>query len=229
MGFLSREFNVPTYAEEEKEPQRVIIISCEGRNTEPEYFEAIKDILSENISALLEVKVVPKFDNKSNPQDIVRNLESFIDAEYDYQSDHDEMWVVWDREKVESRKQKILEILPECNKKNYRIALTNPAFEFWLLLHIVDISTYEQDVLYENDWCSASKNRRFIDKELSSNLVGGYNKKKDKFNRKIVTKENILRAITQEKLFENNLEEIIDSLGSNVGCLIEKILNLDVQ
>jgi len=39
MAFKDRGFHKPIYIEEELELKRVIIISCEGRNTEPEYFE----------------------------------------------------------------------------------------------------------------------------------------------------------------------------------------------
>ncbi len=170
MGFKDRGFDNPIYIEEEIEPEKIIIISCEGRNTEPEYFETIKEKLSDLISVLVEIKIVPKNDNKSNPKDIVCNLEEYILDQYDYKSDYDEMWVIWDREKVDDRKNKILEILPECKEKNYNIALTNPAFEFWLLLHIVDISDYEDDILYKNDWTSQSKKKRFIEKELLTKL-----------------------------------------------------------
>ena len=224
MAFKDREFDNPLYKEEEKEPEKVIIISCEGRNTEPEYFETIKNKLSDYISVLIEIKIVPKNDNPSEPKDIVCNLEAFIEEHYDYKSDYDEMWVIWDREKVKARKQAILEILPQCREKNYNIALTNPLFEFWLLLHIVDVSKYNSTILYENNWMTTAKRRRFIDKELSNILEDGYSKKKDKFNKSIVSKENILRALEQEKLFKNKIEEIIDNLGSNVGDLIRKIL-----
>ncbi len=53
-----------------------------------------------------------------------------------------------------------------------------------------------------------------------------YNKKKGQFNKNIVTKDNILRALEQEKLYENDLEKVIDTLGSNVGDLINKILKI---
>ena len=59
MGFKNRDFDKPIYIEEEIEPEKVIIISCEGRNTEPEYFEAIKEKLSDFISVLVEIKIVP--------------------------------------------------------------------------------------------------------------------------------------------------------------------------
>ena len=106
-----------------------------------------------------------------------------------------------------------------CKKSN--IAMTNPLFEFWLLLHVDDITKYDNEILYINDWITSSKNRRYIDKQLSNILANGYNKKN--FNKEIVTKDNIDRALEQEKLFENNIEKIMDNLGSNIGDLIRNI------
>jgi len=224
MGFTENTFDTPIYNEEEKEPQKVIIISCEGSNTEPEYFETIKHKLYKDISVLLEIEIVPKKSHASDPKSIVCNLDEYIEEKYGYQGEHDEMWVVLDREKVQSRKKNILEMIPICQEKNYHIAITNPLFEFWLLMHITDIRTYNYIDLYNNE--KVNTVRRFIDKELSNKLTNGYNKQKNKFNKNIVTKENILRAIEQEKNFEREVENIIDNLGSNVGSLVSKILNI---
>lgn len=222
MGFNDSNFTIPIYTEKEKEPQKVIIISCEGSNTEPEYFEAIKEKLFDYIDVLLEVEIVPKEPGASEPKDIVCNLDEFIKEKYDYKSEHDEMWVIWDREKVEARKKDILEMIPTCKEKNYNIAMSNPLFEFWLLLHVADINDYKNDDLYANE--KVNNCRRFIDKELSNLLENGYNKKKNKFNKDIVSRSNIMRAVEQEKLFENEFEKIIDNLGSNISELINKIL-----
>lgn len=222
MGFKIRNFERTEYIEKELNPKKIIIISCEGSNTEPAYFKAIKEKLSNHISALIKIELVPKEPGASEPRDIVCNLDEFLHTEYDYKGEYDdELWVVWDREKVNARKENILNILPECREKNYNIAMTNPLFEFWLLLHFDDITKYNTETLFINDWNTPSKKRRYIDKELSNILTNGYNKKN--FNRDIVTKDNIDRALEQEKLFETELEEIMNNLGSNIGDLIRTI------
>jgi len=222
MGFKIRSFETTEYIEEQLNPKKIIIISCEGSNTEPAYFKAIKEKLSNHISALIKIELVPKEAGASEPKDIVYNLDEFLHTKYDYKDEYDdELWLVWDREKVKSRKENILAILPECQEKNYNIAMTNPLFEFWLLLHVNDVSKYNYETLFINTWDTPNKNRRYIDKELSNILTNGYNKKN--FNRDIVTKDNINKAVEQEKLFENNIENIIDELGSNIGDLIHSI------
>lgn len=226
MGFKDRTFDKPIYEEKVEDPARVVIVSCEGSVTEPEYFEAIKEKLGDNISSLVEIEIVPKEAGASEPRDVLANLERYVDK-YDYKKGHDSLWLVCDREKVTSRKKSLQDIMPFCKEKGYSLAIANPLFEFWLLLHVVNIDDYNSDTLFKNDWVNASKNRRFIDKELSNVLGNGYNKRKGKFNKDIVSLENIKMALTQEMNFENDLDKIIDNLGSNVGSLIKDMLVID--
>ncbi len=224
MGFKERNFAQPTYQQQIEEPTRVIIISCEGANTEPEYFKAIKEKLKDNISSLIEIELVDKPSNASEPKDVLDNLQAHVDK-YDFKQKHDSLWLVCDREKVIDRKtgkKGLLEIIPLCQKEGYSIALTNPLFEFWLLLHLVDITGYDNKTLFDNEKVSSKK--RYIEKELSRILNGKYSKKKNQFNRDIVSLDNIKRAIEQEELFENELTQIMDTLGGNVSSLIKEIV-----
>jgi hypothetical protein len=224
MGFKQKIFGQPTYEQVKEEPTRVIIISCEGTNTEPEYFKAIREKLKDNISSLVKIELVPKPDNSSEPKHVLDNLQGFVDK-YDFNKDHDSLWLVCDREKVIHRKtgkKGLLTIIPLCEEKGYSIALTNPLFEFWLLLHLIDITTYNNATLFDNQ--KLSPNVRYIDNELSNILEGGYSKKKDQFNRDIVSLENVKRAIKQEQLFENDLTNVMDKLGGNLSSLINEIV-----
>lgn len=224
MGFEPTNFDTPIYEEESVEPKKAFIISCEGENTEPEYFKTLKNILSDYINALVEIEIVPKLSG-SAPSNVVNDLQDYIKEKYGYEQNYDEFWIVIDREKQETRKENILKILPICASCDIKIAIVNPVFEFWLLLHIVDdiLSHYSSDDLYLNKKINNSK--RFLDKKLSE-VLGNYSKKVDKFPKEIIGIENIKRAIGQEKLFENELEKIIDNLGSNIGELVKKIVNI---
>lgn len=224
MGFENSSFDTPSYLEEEKEPSKLLLISTEGRNTEVEYFNSIKEKLSEHIDLILEVEVYPKNDNPSEPMHVLANLQKFIEK-YDFQSGNDEGWLVIDREKINARKQSILDIKPECDRNNYNIALTNPLFEFWLLMHVADITDYSEKDLFENN--KISTRCKFIDKALSEALEGGYSKKAGRFNKNIVSIENIRRALEQEQKFDKQFAIILDGLGSNVGKLIKKIVNIE--
>ena len=229
MGFKDKNFEQPIYAPETEEPKSVIIISCEGSNTEPEYFKAIKYKLKEYIPSILEIEIVPKDAGASEPKDVMENLQSHVSAAYDFSKGHDSLWLICDREKDDGRKsgnKGLLKVLPICEEKGISMALTNPLFEFWLLLHIVDISDYDIDVLFNNEYINpeSTNKKRFIEKELFLKLSNGYNKKKGQFNKDIVSLENIKRALKQELAFENEVDKIVDNLGSNLGQLIREIL-----
>lgn len=224
MGFKDRSFDQPIYEQQEEEPKRVIIISCEGSNTEPEYFEAVKENLKDNISSLVEIELVPKITQAAEPKDVLDNLQSYVDK-YDFNKNFDSLWLVCDREKVIHRKtgkKGLLEVIPLCEERGYSMALSNPLFEFWLLLHVVDISGYDKKTLFDN--VKVSSKKRFIDRELSNLLDNGFSKKSGKFNHEIISLDNIKRAIRQEKNFENDLAQIIDKLGGNIGSLINDII-----
>ena len=222
MGFKNRSFSQPVYDEKKEEPSRVIVISCEGRNTEYEYFESIKSKLKGHISTLVKVDVIEKEDDKSEPKYVLINLEKRIDEKYDLDSEYDQFWLVCDREIRSDRKQALLDTFPECQEKGYFVALTNPLFEFWLLMHIADINAYDKHDLLAN--AKVNKNRRFLEKELSSLLPNGFNKKQGKFNQDIVSLENIERALAQEQQFANEPGKIVNNLGSNIGELVCSIL-----
>ena len=117
MGFKNRSFSQPIYDEQKKEPRRVIIISCEGRNTEPEYFNLIKSKLKTHISALVEVEVIDKEHNNSEPQAVFKQLKDYVSDKYDHDGEFDQFWLVCDREQRINRGQALLEIFQNVKSK----------------------------------------------------------------------------------------------------------------
>lgn len=225
MNFEPSNFSRPSYEENKEEPRKLIILSCEGRVTEPSYFEALIETFNEHISNIVEVDIVAKNDNHSNPKDVLRNLEHHVNEKYGFDIASDNLWIVLDRESVPERKKQIEAIQAICDSKNFKMAITHPVFEFWLLLHVIDITKYDKEELVLNKWVSTAKKRRFIDKELSNILDRGYSKKQGNFNTDIVSLKNVRRALAQETLFCNTYPEILDSLGSNIGNLISEIID----
>ena len=112
MGFEPTTFDKPIYEEESLEPKKAFIISCEGENTEPEYFKAIENKLSEYIDVLIKIELVPKLSGTA-PSNVVEDLKTYIEEKkekYDYEQNYDEFWIVIDREKQETRKENIQKI-----------------------------------------------------------------------------------------------------------------------
>lgn len=232
MPFIERSFDTPIYdaIEEEAsvEPKRIVVISCEGTNTEPEYIATIKTKLPSYLTSLVHVEIARKRANESDPLSVVTNLEAEVGAlqeKYDIDSERDGLWILIDRELTNYRREQICDILPTCEDLNFSVALSNPKFELWLLLHVSDIEKYDWTELLENE--KDSRNLRPLDTALADALhPKRFSKKKGKFNKDIVSIENLHRAIAQEQKLCNELPDLLDKLGCNISQLIREFVDI---
>lgn len=129
-------------------------------------------------------------------------------------------FIICEGEKTENQ---FNEILEKCKKYGINIGFTNPTFEFWLLLHLPNINEYGEATLLANEKVGGKSSKRFVEKELSNRLTGGYNKNQIRFERFL---PNVDLAIAQEKLFKNTVNDIFYNVGSNIGILISKMKQL---
>lgn len=205
-------------------PNRVFVIACEGK-TEETYFKAFNKpqyriyVKNENT----EVEVLEKQDEKDTKSFPVYVMELLKEYQEYYGADNEELWLVIDRDKQNLSKSQLREIIEKCAEKKYNIALSNPCFELWLLLHIKDLTTYaEEDLgeLKQNKKERAKSKKRFLEKELSQ-ILDGYKKEQ-------IQPEKFLpyvrRAVQQAKLLplQADLSET-DDFGTTVYVLVERI------
>lgn len=234
--FKQRPFSETSYQENSLEPKKLIVLAIEGAVTEHIYFDYLKNGANDfELKAVVKLELLKRNKEdigKSAPTHLVKELEGFLDdAEKiqeikgdNFDNEYDILGIVADIEKSSDRKINIKKARESCEDNSIRFYLTNPCFEFWLLLHF-DISKYCQSKLFEN--AKVSTNKKYIDSALSDQL-GGYNKKKGGYKPSdFVTKETINLALNQEKKFENHFDKIIDNLGSNIGDLITEILDIE--
>lgn len=117
------------------EPRPSVLICCEGEVTEPSYLKGLKNELR---IRLCRIEVVP---SGSNPKTIVdhavekkREAARRARLEKDENLRYDEVWCVFD---VDSHAH-----IPEAKQKaaanGVQLAISNPCFELWLLLHFKD-------------------------------------------------------------------------------------------
>jgi hypothetical protein len=129
---LFRESNV-------KPKEKIIVLAYEGNNTEAIYFEALKDDIRFNDDLIYLVSLRrPKNDTKSAPSHVFKKLKKEAKDEYNFEA-KDELWMVIDTDKWSN----IPEIFALCeNEGNFYLALSNPCFEFWLLLHLKEVGDF---------------------------------------------------------------------------------------
>ena len=105
-------------------------------------------------------------------------------------------------------------VVDKCNEMGFGLYITNPCFEFWLLLHFDEVFNLDRTKLLDNPKVTAK--RRYTEDELRK-VLQGY--KKSSYNAMGLVK-NVDKAIQNEKAFCEDVEQLKDSVGSNIGKLI---------
>lgn len=169
MGRERRNFKRESFI---REVQKLFVIATEGEKTEVKYFEAFK---SEEYysNQKIYVEVLKRIDSGSSPSNVVRQLTAFA-KEYNIKST-DELWMVIDRDMQSWTPAEIASVARICAQKGFGFALSNPCFEFWLLMHRVDPSTFSAQKAQSLLQNAKTGSRTQVELELIT-LCGSYNK-----------------------------------------------------
>ncbi len=101
----------------------------------------------------------------------------------------------------------------KCSENNIKLYVSNPCFEAWLLMHFEEFDNLDFDKLLENKRVNSNKkSRKYSDKMLSE--IIGYDKSNLNFDMFV---NKIDDAIKREKNYCENVEELKDKIGSNIG------------
>ena len=120
-----------------REPKARFILFCEGRNTEPVYFSAIKKVCTGAVVSIECRRGV------GAPITIAQQASEFAKSEglargtrrrRNLFEETDEVWAVFDRDEHERYE----EAIKLCESNGIRVARSNPCFEVWLILHEQD-------------------------------------------------------------------------------------------
>lgn len=109
--------------------KKLFILATEGKVTESSYFSTLPFE-----QALVRIKCL-KSDKKSSPPNVLKRLEKYLNEEGLKATD--EAWLLVDKDTWNDAQLKLL--LAWTKKRvNRHLALSNPKFEYWLLLHFED-------------------------------------------------------------------------------------------
>lgn len=139
-----------------------------------------------------------------------------------YDNNIDRICLIVDRDKdsfvVNQNKDQYKYVLEACERNNFDLYVTNPCFEFWLLLHFDNCENLDKLLLKENRKVKKSK-KRYAEYELCKCM----NFKKNSYDANTLVK-SLEKAIDNEKKFCEDLENLKTNVGSNLGKLFEKII-----
>jgi hypothetical protein len=194
---------------------RLIVIAAEGEKTEKVYFLGLKEYYA---NPRIHVEVLEHVESASEPARILRLLDQFK-QNYRLRRDYDELWLVIDVDRW--REQKLSIVSQQCFQKGYKLAVSNPSFEIWLLLHIRALDAYSADILAEFLANQKVGNRTRLEQELLNEL-GHYNKTNLDMN---FFCQQVYNAVENAQKADVHPEDRWpNSLGTRVYLLAQEIL-----
>ncbi|MCY2979903.1 MAG: RloB family protein [Planctomycetota bacterium] len=109
----------------------LVVIASEDRFAVKQYFELFQ-------STRIQFHVLETDHGESSPQHVMARLEEYLDV-YSV-GEGDQFWLVCDTDHwIESNHiQNLVEVVKRCKQKDIAVALSNPCFDLWLLLHFDD-------------------------------------------------------------------------------------------
>lgn len=124
--------------------RRIIVISTEGQITEREYFRCIQELFAPNCKIDF---AGAGSSNCSHPREVLAKMKGYL-AEAGGLKSGDEAWLVVDKDEWgEDQFEPLRRWISEKHERGCKrgIALSDPDFEYWLLLHFKDTGVRNRD------------------------------------------------------------------------------------
>lgn len=183
--------------------------------------KVLKRCLNDNVDTLAEdcSKLIKYLNKESDVVSIVDDISDIIRASnITYDSRFDEICLIVDRDKesflATRENNQYGYVLKTCRERGFGFYVSNPCFEFWLLLHFDEVFNLDRGKLLENP--QVTSKRRYTEYELRK-LLPGYSK--GKYNADVLIK-NLSLALCNAEKFCQNEELLISEIGTNIGKLI---------
>ncbi|NCC99117.1 MAG: RloB domain-containing protein [Bacteroidia bacterium] len=198
------------------ERKKIFVLAFEGNLTEEKYFSEFRNSNKFNDELIyLHLLNRKKDDHNSAPNHVFSKLKKEAKDEFNFKKG-DELWMIIDTDRWKN----IPKVVEACNDlENMFVAVSNPCFEFWLLLHIKDVREYNAEELKLILKNKKVGKRNYVDGKIVG-IVGSYNKANLKTEDFIPHIDN---AVSRAKNLDQPQEEYPSKLGSHIYKLIEKL------
>ena len=142
-----------------------------------------------------------------------------------FDSKNDVFCLVVDRDVSSNPTKKYKELVSLCEKEEIRLYITNPCFEFWLILH------YPEALKLDESECEKMKSNEKM--QVGEGVYKTYSELKllelDPSYTKTtldfvgIYMDKVSEAVDNAHSFETDLSRLEGTIGSNVGCLIDNL------
>lgn len=209
----------------EEELVRLIAIVTEGSKEELVYLKSYIETLEKRYNKHVQIHFINDFihpdiwDSEQKASHPLRRLELLKEYLFrvnpDFQQYPDESWLVCDRDDQSFKEEQYDEIAMYCTTHQIRLAISNPAFQLWLLFHF---DSWLREDIFEDELNSPQRLEK-IERRLKQilpyyhhgNLVFG-----NYANR-------IKQAIQNSCKYCTNINQLKTEIGTNFSLLIRSI------
>lgn len=147
----------------------------------------------------------------------------------DYKSEYGDVFgIVIDRDHFSHTTSQLRQVYEECTTEGYKVFITNPCFEFWLLLHVKDIKnddSFDMEKSLNNS--HVTRKHTYTSQKLHEITNHGKHISEDKFVR--FYKDSILTAIERCEGLEVNVSKLIgddDNPCGKLGSSLPELFNI---
>ncbi len=171
--------------------------------------------------------LISRMDKQFSWPEIVINIGEGIALNHNitYDPELDKVCFIVDRDRKSFKEDQYRETMEICKKNKYGFYVSNPCFEFWLLLHFQEsrnLSDEEKKKLLENKKSYGNRKtpRRTYAENKLRGLLAGYTKNNYDVA-KIISR--VPDAIENEKMFCEDEALLINEVGSRIGILFQEL------
>lgn len=200
---------------------RLIVIASEGKDTERIYFTALA---KEYTNPRVHVHILERSENEQNnssPEHVLKQLNDYK-SQYELEAD-DELWLVVDRDQWEDKM--LSRVATECALEvSMHMALSNPCFELWLLLHLEDAAslTPEEHTLWMENRRKSKNADPYLKVRLRQKMGTYHESSYDAMTLIAHIEDAIERARALDKTPTDRWPQ---TLGTRVYLLAESVMN----
>lgn len=200
---------------------RLIVIASEGKDTERIYFTALA---KEYTNPRVHVHILERSENEQNnssPEHVLKQLNDYK-SQYELEAD-DELWLVVDKDQWEDKM--LSRVATECALEvSMHMALSNPCFELWLLLHLEDAAslTPEEHTLWMENRRKSKNADPYLKVRLRQKMGTYHESSYDAMTLIAHIEDAIERARALDKTPTDRWPQ---TLGTRVYLLAESVMN----
>ena len=201
----------------------IVVIACEDTHAVKQYFSKFR-------TRRVQYNILPTVDGDSSPRAVLERLD-FYRSEFATE-EHDELWICIDADHwIRGQHQReFSQMLQECRSKGYGVAISNPCFEVWLLMHFAEVDDSlllellgeEPSGVVTDDQRSSFRCDKF--EARLRQAAGGYNK--SNVARLRLTAEQVLQATERARRLDG-IGDVPNCPGTRVYKLIDALQQRD--